>query len=77
MKKQIFIAVMSLLGCWTTVGAQIYETQYTRSISDVMADVQRQFGVKFKYNVDTAGIKLTYADFRRSEEHTSELQSRE
>ena len=64
MKKQIFIAVMSLFGCWATTGAQTYETQYTRSISDVMADVQKQFGVKFKYNVDTAGVKLTYADFR-------------
>lgn len=47
-----------------SAGAQTYETQYTRSVSDVMADVQQRFGVRFKYNVDTAGVKLTYADFR-------------
>ena len=46
--------------------AQIYETQYRRPVSDVMKDVAQRFGVKFKFdkNVDTAGVKLTYADFR-------------
>ncbi len=64
MRKHFFSTCMALMMGWTAAGAQTYETQYTRSISDVMADVQRQFGVKFKYNVDTAGVKLTYADFR-------------
>ena len=46
--------------------AQIYETQYRRPVSDVMKDVAQRFGVKFKFdkNVDTVGVKLTYADFR-------------
>lgn len=46
--------------------AQIYETQYRRPVSDVMKDVAQHFGVKFKFdkNVDTVGVKLTYADFR-------------
>lgn len=46
--------------------AQIYETQYRRPVSEVMKDVAQRFGVKFKFdkNVDTAGVKLTYADFR-------------
>ncbi len=44
--------------------AQTYETKYTRPLSDVMADVAKQFGVRFKYNVDTVGLKLPYADFR-------------
>ena len=46
--------------------AQTYETQYSRPVSDVMKDVARQFGVKFKFdaNVDTAGVCLPYADFR-------------
>ena len=46
--------------------AQTYETQYRRPVSDVMKDVAQRFGVKFKFdkNVDTAGVKLTYADFR-------------
>ena len=41
-----------------------YETQYERSVSDVMRDVEQRFGVRFKYNVDTTGVRLPYADFR-------------
>lgn len=41
-----------------------YETQYERSVSDVMRDVEHRFGVRFKYNVDTTGVRLPYADFR-------------
>ena len=46
--------------------AQTYETQYRRPVSDVMQDVAKRFGVKFKFdaNVDTAGVVLPYADFR-------------
>ena len=44
--------------------AQTYETQYERPVSDLMTDVQRQFNVRFKYNVDTVGKRLPYADFR-------------
>jgi hypothetical protein len=49
-----------------TATAQTYETQYRRPVSNVMADVAKRFGVKFKFdnNVDTAGVVLTYADFR-------------
>ena len=48
------------------LSAQTYETQYRRPVSDVMRDVARRFDVKFKFdkNVDTAGVMLTYADFR-------------
>ncbi len=44
--------------------AQTYETQFERPVSDVMQDVQKRFGVRFKYNVDTVGKRLPYADFR-------------
>ncbi|MBR1548182.1 MAG: DUF4974 domain-containing protein [Prevotella sp.] len=44
--------------------AQSYETQYERPVSDLMKDVAKRFGVKFKYNVDTVGKRLPYADFR-------------
>ena len=47
-----------------TVMAQTFETQYERSVHDLMQDVGRRFGVKFKYNVDTVGKSLPYADFR-------------
>ena len=67
MKKRILSLILityhlSLI----TSTAQTYETQYRRPVSNVMADVAKRFGVKFKFdkNVDTAGIVLTYADFR-------------
>lgn len=46
--------------------AQTYETQFRRPVSDVMRDVAKRFDVRFKFdaNVDTAGVILTYADFR-------------
>jgi len=46
--------------------AQTYETRFERPVSDVMQDVQKRFGVKFKFdsNVDTVGKRLPYADFR-------------
>ena len=48
------------------LSAQTYETQYRRPVSWVMEDVARRFNVRFKFdaNVDTAGVTLTYADFR-------------
>ena len=48
------------------LSAQTYETQYRRPVSRVMEDVARRFNVRFKFdaNVDTAGVTLTYADFR-------------
>ncbi|MCR5711466.1 MAG: hypothetical protein K6G46_03300 [Prevotella sp.] len=49
-----------------TSQAQIYENQFRRPVSDVMRDVAKRFDVRFKFdaNVDTAGVILTYADFR-------------
>ena len=46
--------------------AQTYETQYRRPVHDVMQDVAKRFGVKFKFdsNVDTVGKRMPYADFR-------------
>ena len=43
-----------------------FETQYQRPVNNVMNDVAKRFGVKFKFDkdVDTAGVTLPYADFR-------------
>ena len=63
MKRFIIIALL-LLSVWAS--AQTYETKFARPVNDVMKDVAQRFGVKFKFdkNVDTVGVKLTYADFR-------------
>lgn len=63
MRKIVITAIMLLtLG----VSAQTYETQYRRPVSDVMKEVASRFGVKFRFDsdVDTAGVMLSYADFR-------------
>ena len=60
--RKLLLALMTT----ATVAAagQTFETQYQRSVSDLMSDVQQRFGVRFKYNVDTVGRQLPYADFR-------------
>ena len=61
--KKLFVIL--LMGCMSAIAkAQTFETRYERSVADLMADVQKRFGVKFKYNVDTVGKRLPYADFR-------------
>ena len=54
------------LALMATVGAnsQCFEDKYTRPLGDVLNDVAKRFKVKLKYNVDTTGLKLPYADFR-------------
>ena len=56
-----------MLAATTTAGmSQTYETRFERSVTDLMNDVSKRFGVKFKFdkNVDTVGKKMPYADFR-------------
>lgn len=48
----------------TTCGAQSFDTKYARPLGDVLNDVAKRFNVKLKFNVDTTGLKLNYADFR-------------
>ncbi len=63
MKKLMFFLCAFLP---IVAGAQTFETRYERPVSDLMKDVAKRFGVKFKFdsNVDTVGKRLTYADFR-------------
>ena len=60
------VAMLMCLYIGGMASAQTYETQYRRPVSEVMKMVGKRFGVKFKFdsNVDTAGVMLTYADFR-------------
>ncbi len=60
--KRLILPALLLFGL--AAGAQTFENKYTRPLGDVLGDVSKRFGVKLKYNVDTAGLKLTYADFR-------------
>jgi len=54
----------ALLCATLATTAQTYENQFTRPLHDVMADVERQFGIRLKYDMDTTGLQVKYADFR-------------
>ena len=60
--RKILLLLLTTLAMGST--AQTYETKYERTVSDLMQDVSQRFGVRFKYNVDTVGKRLPYADFR-------------
>ena len=62
MKKHSLL-IAGLLAA-TACGAQTFETRYARPLGDVLNDVAKRFSVKLKFNVDTTGLKLDYADFR-------------
>ena len=65
MRKRLLTAAVMVATAMAAT-AQSYETRYERPVHDVMNDVARRFGVRFKFdgNVDTVGKRLTYADFR-------------
>lgn len=57
--------ILPVLLCFSiATAAQTFEDKYTKPLGQVLKEVAARFKVKFKYNVDTTGLKLTYADFR-------------
>ena len=60
--RKLILPALLLVGI--AAGAQRYEDKFTRPLGDVLNDVSKRFNVKLKYNVDTTGLKLAYADFR-------------
>ena len=60
--KRVIIPALMLLSM--SAGAQTFENKFTSPLSDVLNDVSARFGIRLKYNVDTTGLKLAYADFR-------------
>ena len=44
--------------------AQTFENQFSRSLHDVLQDISQRFEVRLKYDIDTVGKVLPYADFR-------------
>ena len=62
MKKSLSLLFALLLALGSQ--GQTYESQYQRPLSDVMKDVAKRFKVKFRFDMDTTGLTLPYADFR-------------
>lgn len=63
MIKNILAAIL-LTFASQAIAQNTYSGDFTRPVSDVMRDVEARFGIKLKYNVDTVGVRLPYADFR-------------
>lgn len=64
MKKRL--VPLFLLGCTFSLTAQnmTVETQFARPLSDVLKEISTRFNVTLKYDIDTVGKVLPYADFR-------------
>jgi hypothetical protein len=62
MKRTISLSAFFLVALLSF--SQNYESQFRRPLNEVMNDLEQRFQVRFKYNVDTAGLILPYADFR-------------
>lgn len=63
MKKHI-AALLFLTAGAAALNGQTYETRFERPLSQVLNEVGERFGVRLKYDVDTVGKVLPYADFR-------------
>ena len=66
MKKKIVISILTIFSFVLITHAQqlVYENRYERSLSDLLTDFSEKFGVRFSFDMDTAGLTLPYADFR-------------
>ena len=63
--KKLTLAWICALLCGGTVHSQNnYEGNYTRPLSSVVNDVQKRFNVRLRFDMDTTGLKLPFADFR-------------
>ncbi len=63
MKKNIAALLFFAAGA-ASINAQSYENRFERPLSEVLNEVSQRFGVRLKYDVDTVGRALPYADFR-------------
>lgn len=63
MKRILFTALLAT-ALSVKAQTQTYETGFTRSLSEVLADIQSRFGIRLKYEIDTVGKRLPFADFR-------------
>jgi len=61
--KKLFIAILISLFAVNTY-SQTFENKFTKPLSQVLQEISTRFNVKLKYDIDTTGKVVTYADFR-------------
>lgn len=67
--KKTFLSLITIIVSVLTLSAQkqyvlVSDNKMARPVGQVLDEVAERFGVKFKYNVDTTGLVLNYADSR-------------
>ncbi len=63
--KTLFTALLLALPlCQGVAQVLTSDNKMARPFNQVMSDIEHAFGVRFKYNVDTAGLVVTYAPSR-------------
>lgn len=62
MKRKIITALILLAAIY--VNAQTYETKFSKPLGQVLQEIGTRFNVKIKYDADTTGKVVPYADFR-------------
>ncbi len=62
--RKLIIGIVILLGNVGILSAQSYETQFSKSLSQVLNEISTRFNVKLKFDADTTGKVVPFADFR-------------
>jgi hypothetical protein len=62
--KKIFLSLIVVAFSITFANAQSYETQFSKPLGQVLQEIGIRFNVKLKYDADTTGRVVTFADFR-------------
>lgn len=63
LKGRLF-GLFLLLFITISLSAQSYETQFSKPLGQVLQEISTRFTVKLKYDADTTGKVVTFADFR-------------
>lgn len=62
--KRILFSVLFAASLSAEAQTQTFETAFARPLNEVLTDIQNRFGIRLKYDIDTVGKVLPYADFR-------------
>ena len=62
--KRILFSVLFAASLSAGAQTQTFETAFARPLNEVLTDIQNRFGIRLKYDIDTVGKVLPYADFR-------------
>jgi len=62
--KKIILSLIVVAFSITFANAQSYETQFSKPLGQVLQEIGIRFNVKLKYDADTTGRVVPFADFR-------------